>query len=469
MIDVTKFVETLGGKPVAVFGLGLSGLSSVAALRGSGANVIAWDDRSEPRKKAEKAGAKIEQFTPDILAKCGALVLAPGVPLTHPAPHPVVRMAVDLNLEILCDIEILHRAQHGRKTIGITGTNGKSTSVALMDHVLKQAGHKTVLAGNIGTPVLTTKMPPKDGCYVLELSSYQLDLCTDFAPDIAVLLNITPDHLDRHGNIENYAAAKERVFRAQGSQDSWGVIGIDNEYCRDMYERLKGSSARRMVPISVTQCAEGGVYVADGALIDDLDGEAVEMGKLSNITILHGRHNHQNAAAVYAALRLYGLAGEDIFKGFKSYPGLPHRQFPVAVKDGVVYMNDSKATNAEAASKALVAHKKIYWIAGGRAKEGGLEGLDPYMPNIKHAFLIGEAASDFAVWLEARGVPHTISYNLEKATKAAHDLAHEQRGQPGGAGVILLSPACASWDQFDSFEQRGDEFTAQVKALVGSA
>lgn len=460
MIDVSTFVKEQGDKPVAVFGLGITGLSVVKALRAAGADVTAWDDRNDPREKAAAMGANIVQFTPDVLKACGALVLSPGVPLHFPEPHPVVKMARDAGLEIICDVEILARTSPACKTIGVTGTNGKSTSVSLMYHVLKEAGIDAKLGGNIGEAVLSLDMPDEQGCFVLELSSYQLDLCPTFAPDIAVLLNITPDHIDRHGTEEGYAKAKEQIFGGDGT----AIVGVDDEPSEAIYERLMLEEARRIIPISVTQKRSAGVYVDEcGAVVHD----EIEVGTLSNIIILQGAHNHQNAAAVYAALREFGLTAQQIFDGFKSFAGLAHRQFPVRTINGVTYINDSKATNAEAASKALMTHENIFWIVGGQAKEGGLSGLGRYMERVTHAFIIGEASNDFAAWFEDRNIDHSIVYTLDKATKAAHDMAQAARGKPGSGGVVLLSPACASWDQFKSFEDRGDQFAAQVMTFEG--
>lgn len=432
MIDVTKFVETLGGKPVALFGLGISNIAAIKALVKAGAKVFAWDDSEERCAAAEEAGATIKNLVEEGLAGYGCLVLAPGVPLTHPAPHPVVERAQAAGVEILCDIEILHRCDHGRKTIGITGTNGKSTTTALIGHVLNECGIKAVIGGNIGKAALDLDLIPRvpmmDGpqgrpsesghakeVIVLELSSYQIDLCPTFKPDIAVLLNVTPDHIDRHGDMEGYKAAKMRLFADHDRQVKIAYPEIDP---------------------CVRAC--------------------------QNMT---GDHNLQNASAALQVCEALGLNRDDILAAIKTFPGLAHRQYPVRVINGVSYINDSKATNAEATGRALVCYRNIYWIVGGKPKEGGLNGLEPYRDHIAHAYLIGEAAADFGAWLDNHAVPHEVSETLDRAVVKAHRAAQEGRGQPGGAGVVLLSPACASFDQFKSFEERGDLFTTLVDEL----
>ena len=465
MIDCKKFVETLDGKPVAVFGLGLSGLSTIKALTKAGASVKAWDDCADTHEDAAKAGADVVKLDEKQLKDCALLVLAPGVPLFYPKPHPVVQNARALDLEIICDLEILHRCSHGRKAIGITGTNGKSTTTALVSHILKNAGKSIAMGGNIGEAVLDLDMPKEDGFFVLEVSSYQMDLCPTFRPDISVLLNITPDHLDRHGNFKNYAAAKERIFEDEGL----AIISLDDEPCRKIYERMLAyeTGKRRIRPFSFEGEVENGVYVERGNMFDARHGEATSVGSLVGLPALRGGHNHQNAAAAYTicASKDVGLAAEEILEHMQTFPGLPHRQFQLRVISGVTYINDSKATNAEAASKALAAYKNIYWIAGGRPKGDGLDGLQSLMPNVRHVFLIGEAMVAFAGWLDQYSVPYTMCGDLENAVQEAHQAAQNERGRPGGAGTVLLSPACASYDQFKSYEQRGEKFTEYVNAL----
>ncbi len=461
MIDVSAFVGTLNGKAVAVYGLGISNLAAIAALKAAGATVVAGDDKGEKLQAARDLGAETpSQFLQDDFSRYACLVLAPGVPLQYPAPHPVVLKAKEAGIEIICDLEILHRCNHGRATVGITGTNGKSTTTALTGHILNACGIPAAVGGNIGNAALGLDLPPPGGAFVLEISSFQLDLCPTFAPEIAVHLNLTPDHMDRHNTMEEYAISKLRIFRGRGD----AVIGVDDEPSRGMLETVTAAGERKIHPLSVRKKLTSGVFVQDGAVFDALAGEPVEVFRL-NVTSLPGVHNHQNAAAAYAVTRLLGLPPEAIYEAMKTFPGLRHRQFLVRIINGVAYINDSKATNADATARALDCYRNIYWIAGGQPKEGGLDGLDGYMDRIRHAFLIGEAADDFAVWLDKRGVSYSISRTLDRALGEAHHRAQADRGQPGGAGTVLLSPACASYDQFNNFGERGDMFTALVEQL----
>ena len=470
MIDCTRFAQTVDGKPVAVFGLGRSGMSTVKALCKAGVTVKAGDDNDAQCKEAEKHGAQCVKLDENELKDCACLVLAPGVPLHFPEPHPVVEAARAADVEIICDLEVLHRCGHGRKTIGITGTNGKSTTTALITHILQNAGRDVVMGGNIGEPALDMKLPKKkDGIIVLEISSYQMDLCPTFRPDIAVLLNITPDHLDRHGTFENYIESKTRIFENDGSEEGLAVIGTDDEPCQKIYERLIAFELgkRRTRPISSKSQTEDGIYIEESVLYDTRNGLHEERQSLKGLTALRGLHNHQNAAAAYAVCisKDIGLSVEEVFEGLNSYPGLPHRQKQIRVINGIPYIDDSKATNAEAASKAVSSYDRIYWIAGGRAKSDGLEGLQSLLPRIHHAYLIGEAMEEFAVWLDQYSTPYSLCGDMQKAVQEAHEDAQNERGQPGGGGVVLLSPACASWDQYESFEHRGRHFEELVMAL----
>lgn len=464
MIDISSFAATLNEKPLAVYGLGLSGLASAKALKAGGVHVIAWDEDPEKRAAAAQAGIELADLAATDLSSFAALLLSPGIALTHPAPHPVARAAMDAGIEIIGDLEILHRGKHGRKVVGITGTNGKSTTTALTAHILNAAGIDAAAGGNLGVPALDMSLPAPDGVIVLEISSYQMDLCPTFRPDIAVLLNITPDHLDRHGTLEAYAAAKERIFESDGV----AICGIDDAPTQMAFDRLSARTARRTVPISVRKEASGGVYIKDHHLFDATEGGPVDMGAVA-VATLPGTHNAQNLIAAYAVCRTLGIAGEEILAHAKTYPGLPHRQHAVRTINGVSYVNDSKATNFDAAAKALACYQNIYLIAGGQAKEGGLSGIESHVPHLRHVFLIGEAADAFSRQLKQIGIPHTISGSLDIAVLQAHKLAQDERGAPGGAGTVLLSPACASWDQFRNFEHRGETFAALVASLSDEA
>lgn len=461
MIDTKPFVDTLDGKPVAVLGLGLSGLATAKALKAGGAQVVGWDDTEESRNRAEAEGISLFDFPFGGLDGYAAMVMSPGIPLHFPEPHPAAVKAREVRVPVIGDLEVLYRAHHGRRTIGITGTNGKSTTTALITHILNGQNKHAVIGGNIGRPVLSLDLKPSDDTLVLELSSYQIDLCPTFRPDIAVLLNITPDHLDRHGGMEGYARAKERMMEGIGV----AVVGVDDALTQAIHDRLVTSAQRKVIAFSVTKEIAGGIYIKDGHLIDATGDAAITVGLVSDIATLPGPHNLQNLCAAYVACRAAGMLGEVIILAARAYPGLPHRQQIVRVINGAAYINDSKATNIEAALKAIACYNNIYLVAGGQPKAGGLESIETLRDHIRHVFLIGEAADEFAKHLKKVGIDHTISQTLDVAVLEAHKRVQSHRGAPGGAGTLLLSPACASWDQFRSFEHRGDVFTALVHTL----
>ena len=460
-------VAYLAGRNVAVFGLGRSGLSAAAALAAAAARVCAWDDAAPRRAAAAALGIELVDLA--ALDDAGwrdfaCLVLSPGVPLTHPAPHPVVTRAKATGTEIVGDIELLGRtvaADTARpRFIGITGTNGKSTTTALLGHVLTASGRAARVGGNLGTPAFDIDRPGADGFYVLEMSSYQLDLAPSLTFDIAVLINISPDHLDRHGGMDGYVAAKRKIFDRQGTGCA-AVIGVDDPISQGIYRELRDSGQQRVIPVSGAGPVEGGVFVVDGTLCDDTEGRAETVADLSRIATLPGIHNWQNAACATAAARVAGLSTQEVAAALSGYPGLAHRLEQVATIDGIRYINDSKATNVAAVAQALACYDDIYWIAGGRAKDEGLEALEPLLPRVAHAFLIGEAAGRFAAALKGR-VPVTQSGDLAAAVTRASDAARRD-GRAGA--VVLLSPACASFDQFPDFEARGEAFRSAVAAL----
>lgn len=454
-------VPFLTGKSVAVMGLGKSGTATVRALTASGVDVLAWDDNEQARAAGLAAGLPIRDPAP-LLDGLEAVLWSPGVPHTHPKPHPLATAARALGKPVVCDIDLLARARAEAAFLGVTGTNGKSTTTTLLAHVLKTAGRPMDVGGNLGMPALDLAPLGRDGTYVLELSSYQLELIPSLAFAASVLLNITPDHLARHGGMDGYIAAKRRVFTHTRTGGT-AVIGVDDEPCRKMRDELLAEGRLRVVPISVQGAAAGGVYAPDGRLIDDTAGQARSVIDLTAIATLPGRHNWQNACAVFAMARAHGIDEADILRALRSYPGLAHRQQSVGVIDGIAYVNDSKATNADAAEKALVCYDHIYWIAGGQPKEGGIVSLEPHFPRIRHAFLIGDAAQDFARTIEGK-VAYTQCGDLATAVARAQAMASAE-AIPGA--VVLLSPACASWDQFKSFEHRGDVFRDLVAKIAG--
>lgn len=449
MFDLASYIKTLNGKPVAVFGLGVSGLSVVKSLVNAGANVVAWDDNEESREKVASGTVKLEDLSQSDLSNYAFLLLAPGIHYTH-NPHPVVVNAQNYNLEIIGDLELLHRCRHSLKTIGITGTNGKSTTTALMSHVLNHNNVPAVMAGNIGKPVFDLDVTDDKTILVLEISSYQMDLCPTFRPDISILLNITPDHLDRHGSMKAYVAAKAKMLEGHGV----AVIDIDDDFTQEIFNQTFIQGNRKAIPVSIKNNIVEGFFVKDGILYQNKRGEDLEIASLKEFENLKGQHNHQNIVSVYAASKELELKDHDIFKACTDFPGLPHRQYLFHKVQKVKFINDSKATNAEAAAKALSSFENIFWIIGGRKKETGLQGLEIFRDKIIKTYVIGECAHDFALWLDYNKFPFEICKTLDLAVEKSYkdSLSYSDDA------TVLLSPACASWDQFKSFEHRGNLF-----------
>ena len=443
---------------IAVFGLGRTGQSAVRALVAGGAEVLVWDDDPDRRGRAETLGGRAVPPSPEGWSGVRAVVLSPGVPLTHPQPHPVVRLAERLGAEVLGDVELFARSRPAGAVIGITGTNGKSTTTALIAHALNALGRPAQAGANLGTPVLAFEPPAAESASVLELSSYQIDLTRSLQPDIAVLINLSPDHLDRHGSMAGYVAAKRRLLTM--NRRAVCVCGVDDEWSAAMADDLE-RAGHKVVRIGLTNPPAAGLTAAEGRLYR-CDGEARELlADLRAVTTLQGAHNAQNACCALAVLEALGFEHAAIGAALATFPGLDHRMQPLEPVGAVRFVNDSKATNAEAAWQALSTYRGIYWIAGGRPKAGGIEGLRPLFGNLRRAFLIGEAEDDFARSLGS-DVPHETCGTLEAAVAAAYRAALADGGTDP---VVLLSPACASFDQFPSFEARGEAFAALVDAL----
>ncbi|CAN5775075.1 UDP-N-acetylmuramoyl-L-alanine--D-glutamate ligase [soil metagenome] len=458
MIDLA----VLKGSSFVVLGLARSGLATGRALQAAGIDFVAWDDQAASREAGGKAGLRVVDPATIDWAPVSALVISPGIPSHLPTPHPVAVAARAAGKKIICDVELLARAQPAASFVAITGTNGKSTTTALIGHILRQAGARCEVGGNIGRSALDLAPLGEGGLYVLELSSYQLELLETFRANIAIWLNITPDHIDRHGDLAGYVAAKENIFARQQSGDCV-VIGIDDAPSRAVHDRIAPRPGITTIPVKLETPVAGGVSYRAGMLVD-ADGYSVDF---SDVPTLPGDHNAQNAACAWAACRWLDVPREAIVAGLKTYGGLPHRQERVAAVGNVVYVNDSKATNADATARALSSYRDIYWILGGQAKEGGVAPLAPWFDRIRHAFLIGEATALFAGQLEGK-LAYSRCGDLQSALDAAHERAQREASAEGEPAIVLLSPACASWDQWGSYEHRGDAFRTMARALPGA-
>ena len=433
MITASAFA----GKHYAVYGLARSGLATAEALLASGARVTAWDAKDEARAKAP-AGTELANLDEADLSQFDSLVVTPGLPLNR---HPIAQRAREAGAEIIGDIELFARARPElppHKVVGITGTNGKSTTTALIHHILKTAGVPTTMGGNIGLPILAQDPLPEGGVYVLELSSYQIDLTQSLNCDVAVLLNITPDHLDRYESFEAYAASKARLFEMQlETERHAAVIAEDDDQTRAI----------------ATYLGEKGFWLRNTLIGVSRN----DVGEQANLPTLQGPHNAQNIACAIAVCRHLGIPYAKIVEGLESYPGLPHRMERVREKDGVLFVNDSKATNPTATAPALAAFPSIRWILGGQAKTDNLDECAPHFGHVAKAYTIGEAGELFAKLL----APHMPVANYETLENALNQAAKDSQA----GDTVLLSPACASFDQFKDFEQRGDRFRDLVGAL----
>lgn len=461
MTPITVFRD----KKVAVFGLGKSGLATCAALTAGGAKVIAWDDKPAKVAEAQDKGVTTGDLKEANWQEIAALILAPGVPLTHPAPHWTVTLARRNEKEIIGDIELFCRERRARAPrspfAAITGTNGKSTTTALLAHILAKCGRDVAVGGNLGTPILSLAPPSPSRTHVIECSSFQIDLAPTLDPFVGVLLNISPDHIDRHGNLRNYAAIKERLV-AGVSLNGTAVVGVDDELSASVAERVERDGTK-VVRISMRRPIDDGIWLDGENLVEMERGQRRNSLSLAGIGSLRGRHNAQNAACAYVSARALGLSEDEIAFAMRSFPGLHHRMEQVGRKGSVLFINDSKATNAESTERALESFQDIFWIAGGRAKEGGIQSLAPHFVRVRKAYLIGEAAQDFADTISGK-IPFEVVKTLDRAVDAAARDAEAARLLQA---YVLLSPACASYDQYPNFEVRGDEFRDLVLRLPG--
>ena len=463
MIPITVFA----GRKVAVFGLGKSGLLSAGALIKGDADVVVYDDSEKMRADASSAGLNVQNLHEIDWSGIAALVLAPGVPLTHPTPHWTVQLAHKAEVEVIGDIELFcrERAKSGAHCplIAITGTNGKSTTTALTAHLVEAAGRDAQMGGNIGVPVLALAPFADNRVYVLEVSSYQIDLAPSLRATVGVLLNVSEDHLDRHGTMENYAALKV-LLPASVEQGGTAVIDVDDRWTRSGADRIE-RAGRKVVRVSVEAPLRDGYYAEGTRILRSVSGKAHAVAELAGIGSLRGKHNAQNAACAIAACVAIGIDLPSIQKGLVTFPGLAHRMQQVGRKKtatgSILYVNDSKATNADSTAKALGSFHDIYWIAGGRPKTGGITSLSEFFPRIRKAYLIGEAAAEFAQTLDGK-----VEYEIVEVMSAAVDAATRDAEATGlKEPVVLLSPACASFDQYPNFEVRGTAFTDLVRAV----
>ncbi|UYV36014.1 UDP-N-acetylmuramoyl-L-alanine--D-glutamate ligase [Rhodobacteraceae bacterium D3-12] len=457
------------GRTVAILGLGRSGLSAARALREGGAEALCWDDNAQARAVAEAEGFQcVDLMKAGAFEGVSALIVSPGIPHLYPQANRVVMAAWDAGVPVDNDIGLFFRSLGGAgwngydvmpRVVAVTGSNGKSTTSALIHHLLENAGKEAQLAGNIGRGVLDIDPPGDGGIVVLELSSYQTDLARALTPDVAVFTNLSPDHLDRHGGMGGYFAAKRRLF-SEGGPDRC-VIGVDEDEGRYLANQMaEGAADDRVIAVSVERKLAGPgwyVFAKKGFLAEWRKGRQVASIDLRAVAGLPGAHNHQNACAAYAVCRTLGLGPRDIEQGFQSFGGLPHRSQVVGERAGVRFVNDSKATNVDSAAKALKAFGKIRWICGGLEKEGGLGGLLEATGSVVKAYVIGREAANFA--LQLQGVEAEVCGTMEAAVAKA--AAEAEAGE-----VVLLAPAAASFDQYDSFEKRGEHFMAEVAKLL---
>jgi UDP-N-acetylmuramoylalanine--D-glutamate ligase len=454
-----------------VYGLGISGISTAKALAQKNFEIIATDDNQVVIDQ------NIQKY-PEINFKNSAEILfdkntkisfAPGIPLYFPKPHKILEVCQKTQAQLACDIEIFFELNHlNNNFIGITGTNGKSTTTALTGFIFENLKIPSKIGGNIGIACFDLPQNQKNFNYILEVSSYQLDLITNTHFNIACLLNITPDHIDRHGSFDGYINSKKRIFMNQNSQD-FAIIDTDNPNSAKVFEGLKNNQnfQANLIEISTSKIPQNGVAIIENQVFINLKNEKFEF---TINQILKGKHNHQNIAFALAIICCH-LTKESQFnqqkiqqviKIIEGFKGLKHRMQLVATIDGINFVNDSKATNAESAENALKSYKNIFWILGGKAKEGGIENLKPYFSKIEKAYLIGEASEEFAKILEQNFVNYEKCQTLKNAfDKALIDAKSSKLIEKN----IILSPACASFDQWKNFEERGDFFCKLVNDI----
>ncbi len=437
-------------KKWGILGLARSGLASIEALKN--AQYYAWDDNPKGQKAALQKGYRLTPIEEWPWQALDYMVISPGIPHTWPAPHKAAALAKQHNIPLISDVEILSYLYPQNPILAITGTNGKSTTTSLLYHIFEQCSSAALMGGNIGNAVLNLA-PKKNEAFILELSSYQLEITPSLKPKIAALINITPDHLERHGGMENYSKAKALIFKNQTEND-FAFIGVDEQASAEIYENFLQQYAACPIPISVTKAVEGGIYVKEGWLIDNRNHDALAVFPLKEAHFLKGAHNHQNIAFAYGMATAFGLAPSQVIAAIINYKGLRHRQQFVEKWENITFINDSKATNGNAASKALSAYKNILWLAGGQAKEDGLGESLHFLDNIEKAFIYGQDRQKLFDELPQNVKAESFAQLDEAMAQAvAYALAHKNK-----QFVLLLSPAAASFDAFNDFEERGDYF-----------
>ena len=468
MIDLSPIKDQIADRYLAVFGLGISGLSVIRACLAAEIKVLAWDENAERREDARQVGAEVVDLNTCKMGDIAFLILSPSIPLTHPKPHPIAQRFSEYAVPIIGDIALFQMAKPEAKIIGVTGTNGKSTTTALLHHILSENGLDAEMGGNIGIPVMDLPDMPDENnkaYYIFELSSYQLDLNPHFGPQIAVLLNISADHLERHGGITGYVASKSHIF--DHAHDA--VLATDDKYTQKIAKKFSGTYPSTYCHVVATrQICPSGISVNDqGILMDQTHSAPLPILDMKELKILSGRHNWQNVAAAYATCRLLHITANDIANCVKTFPGLAHRQEFVGTYQNVTYINDSKATNDDAAAVALNTYDNIYWVAGGQAKKGGFKACAEYIDNIHGGYAYGQDQDDIAAFLQSHDKPCQKFDTLVQATEKAHqDANQEMLKNQHSTATILLAPACASWDQFKNFEIRGDAFKTCVTKLI---
>lgn len=443
-------------KSFVVLGLARTGLAAVQWLLTEKACVYVFDKDLQKQQQALSMGAREGRIEEMDWSTIAAIVHSPGISPNH----PVSKAALAHNIPLITDCNLLRRAYPTAKFIGVTGTNGKSTTTTLIGHILRELGMKVAIGGNVGVPALS--LPSDYDYYVLELSSYQLELSDPLSLDVIAWLNISEDHLERHGSMENYVKAKQKIF-ATTKDHGHVIIGVDDSWSESVCQKLLEFAPDIVTLVSCQGTLSRGIYLEEGSLVDKRNSRAKKILSTTTLDTLRGHHNAQNVAFAYGVCVSLGFDGEKISQAIKTFPGLAHRQELVATMDGVCFINDSKATNADAAAKALATYDDIYWIVGGQDKSDGIDPLAPYFSKIRHAFLIGASMDRFYETLKDR-VPVTRCQDLPTAVGQAYEEACKELGS---LKVVLLSPACASFDQFQDFEHRGDVFRAEVKKLEG--